>query len=320
MPLPIVKVNKLGAGDTIGLVTPASPLLDFRDILRAKKVLESHGLKVKEGLHIRNRTGFLAGSDLERAEDINRMFADPEVAAIMGLRGGWGSARILKHLDWEIIAANPKALIGHSDLTALLNTINQKTGMVTFLGPMAGYDMGRIPTPFKRRWFRKVLMEPTSPLDIPRGRSGRKWLSLSSGTPVEGRIVGGNLSIVNSLMGTPYEIQCTDSILVLEDVDEEPYKIDRMLCQLANAGKLDQAAGIVIGRCVNCESSGRMKYTYRLMEVLEGWFAGAGKPVIYGPPVGHEKEKVTLPLGIPARLDSENLHFTLLETATETSE
>ena len=317
MPLPTVKVNKLAPGDTIGLVTPASPLLDFRDIHRAKKVLQSIGLSVKEGLNIRKRTGFLAGSDQERAEDINRMFADPAIDAIMGLRGGWGSARILNLLDWDTIASNPKPLIGHSDLTALLNAVNQKTGIVTFLGPMAGYDMGRMSTPFKQRWFDKILMKPSAPLDIPRGRSGGKWVNLSSSPPVEGKIIGGNLSIVNSLMGTPYEIECEGCILVLEDVDEEPYKIDRMLCQLANAGKLDQAAGIVMGKCVNCESSGRMKYTFRFMDVLENWFKRAGKPVIYGPPVGHEVDKVTLPLGIMARLDSENLKFTLLETATK---
>ena len=317
-----VRPPMLQRGDTVGLVAPASPLLDLRDIDRARKVLSDMGFRVKEGLHVRRRHGFLAGEDHLRTEDIQRMFEDRGVQAVMALRGGYGSGRLLEKLDWDLIAHNPKVLVGHSDLTALLNAANQRTGLITFWGPMAGYDMGRFPTLFKTRHFKTVTCSLESPLKLPASPAHprRKLKVLSSGT-AEGRLVGGNLSIIVSLMGTSYEIDTTGKVFFFEDVDEEPYKIDRMLNQLALSGKLQSAAGIVVGRCVNCESTGRMRRTFRLVDVLDNYLSGLGVPVVFGHPIGHETEKITLPIGVMARLEaSPRPSLTLLEPAVTKSD
>ena len=311
-----VKPPALKAGDNVGLVAPASPLLDYADIHRAEQVLEGMGFRVKTGKFVRRRYGFLAGSDRERAEDLNAMFADREVKGVFGLRGGYGSGRLLELVDWDLVAENPKVLIGHSDLTALLTAINQRTGLVTFWGPLAGYDMGRHSSRFKTRWLRKVICGDDETLRLPAGPlSRRRRIRVISPGRVEGRLTGGNLSIIASLIGTPFEIDTAGKIFFFEDVDEEPYRIDRMLNQLSLAGKLQAAAGIVVGRCVNCESSGRMKRSFRLREVLDGWLAPLGIPVLYGFPFGHEPDKITLPVGVRARIASQPPSLTLLEAA-----
>ena len=317
MDKPPVRPRRLRPGDTVGLVTPASPLLDFRDIARAEKVLRSLGLNVLHGKKIRRRTGFLAGSDSERAEDVHSMFADPSVRGIFALRGGYGSGRLLELLDWKLIGSNPKVLVGHSDLTAILAAIQARTGMVTFWGPLAGYDLGRCPSAFKTKWLKAVTFKATGKLKLPGSPPGtrRRLRVLAGHGAAEGRLTGGNLSIITSLLGTPFEIDTTGRLLFFEDVDEEPYRIDRMLNQLALAGKLQQAAGIIAGHFVNCESSGRMRHTYNLSHVIKERLGRLGIPVIYGIPLGHEPEKITLPLGVRARLDSERPALTLLEAA-----
>ena len=317
MDKPLIKPAKLKPGDTVGLVTPASPLLDFRDIERAGKVLRSLGLNVLQGNNIRRRTGFLAGSDTERAEDLHRMFAEPAVRGIFALRGGYGSARLLELLDWKLIGSNPKVLVGHSDLTAILTAIQSRTGMVTFWGPLAGYDLGRSPSPFKTRWLEVVTFNSSNELKLPGSApANRRRLRVLAGHgTAEGRLVGGNLSIIASLLGTPFEIDTRGKLLFFEDVDEEPYRIDRMLNQLALAGKLHQAAGIIVGYFVNCESSGRMRRTFNLSHVLKDRLGDLGIPVLYGAPLGHEPEKITLPLGVRARLDTKKPCLRLLESA-----
>ena len=313
----IVRPQRLRPGDTIGLVAPASPLLSFRDIQRGSKVLRELGFKVMEGRYIRRRTGFLAATDEQRAADINAMFADPSVMGIFALRGGYGSARILERLDWKLIGANPKVLLGHSDLTALLSAVHLRTGMVTFWGPTAGYDLGRSPSPFKIKWLKAVICRTQPTLKLPGSSPGsRKKLSVLAGNgAAEGPLTGGNLSLLTSLLGTPFEIETRGRILFIEDVDEEPYRMDRMLTQLSLAGKLREAAGIAVGRCVNCESSGRMKRTFNLRQVLKDRLGNLGIPVVYGFPFGHESDKIALPLGVRARLDSERPSLTLLEPA-----
>lgn len=314
----IVKPERLRNGDLVGLAAPASPLLNLRDLEFARRAIEEMGLRVRAGRSVRRRHGFLAGNDRERADDLMGLFADPEVRAVFALRGGYGSARILPLLDWELIRSNPKVLVGHSDLTALLTAVHQKTGLVTFWGPLAGYDLGRNPSPFKLRWLRRVLCEASSELRLPRGidkGGSRRWRVISGGVPVSAPLTGGNLSLLSGLMGTPYEIETRGRLLFIEDVDEEPYKMDRMLGQLALGGKLDKAAGIVVGKCVNCEGTGRMKRTFRLREVLDDRLAGLGLPVIYGAPIGHETDKITLPLGIKAVLDPKRTSLILTEPA-----
>ena len=317
MDKPLIKPLRLKPGDTVGLVTPASPPLDFRDIARAEKFLRGLGFNVLHGKNIRRRTGFLAGSDTERTADLHWMFAEPEVRGIFALRGGYGSGRLLELLDWKLIGSNPKVLVGHSDLTAVLTAIHSRTGMVTFWGPLAGYDLGRSPSPFKTRWLKAVTFKTSNELKLPGSPPGtrRRLRVLAGHGTAEGRLVGGNLSIITSLLGTPFEIDTRGRLLFFEDVDEEPYRIDRMLSQLALAGKFHQAVGIIVGHCVNCESSGRMRRTFNLSQVLKDRLGDLGIPVIYGSPLGHEPEKITLPLGVKARLDTERPGLTLLEAA-----
>jgi len=313
----LLKPRRLKQGDTVGLAAPASPLLTYRDISRAEHVLAGMGFKVRRGRFIRRRTGFLAGSDRERAADLNSMFADPSVQGIFTLRGGYGSGRLLGLLDWDTIQANPKVIVGHSDLTALLISIYQRTGMVTFWGPLAGYDLGRSPSPFKLKWLKAVTCESQSGMRLPKGpgAAGRRWRVLGGSGVAEGRLVGGNLSLLASLMGTPYEIDTRGKLLFFEDVDEDPYRIDRMLNQLDLADKLRAAAGILVGRFMNCESSGRMRRSFGLRHVLKERLGGLGIPVVYGAPIGHEPEKITLPLGVTARLSAKDRSLTLLEPA-----
>ena len=311
----LLKPSRLKAGDTIGLVAPASPLLSFQDIARAARVLSRLGFKVAEGDHIRRRHGFLAGEDSQRADDIESMFADKNVSGIFALRGGYGSTRLLELLDWELIAANPKVLLGHSDLTALLNAVYRRTGMVTFWGPLAGYDLGRSSSPFKLKWLKAVVCDNRPTLRLPKGPRGRRWRIIRKAAPVEGPLVGGNLSLICSLIGTPFDLDTRGALLFLEDVDEEPYRIDRMLVQLSMAGKLTQAVGILIGKCVNCEPQGRMRYSFRLNQVLQDRLGNLDIPVVYGAAIGHEKDKITLPIGVRARLDTEKEYLTLLEPA-----
>lgn len=313
-----VKPERLRPGDTVGLVTPASPLLDLRDIDYARRALETLGFKVKLGKYLRRRHGFLAGTDAERAADLNAMFAYPEVRGIFATRGGYGSARVLPLLDWDTIAANPKVLVGHSDLTALLTAVHQRTGLVTFWGPLAGYDLGRHASPFKARWLVRVLCETSPELRLPRGLDNghsRRWSCLAGEAPVSAPLSGGNLSLLASLTGTPWEVESAGRLLFIEDVDEEPYRMDRLLGQLEMSGKLRQAAGVVVGRCVGCEGTGRMKRTFSLRQVLQSRLAGLGVPVVYGAPIGHEPDKITLPLGVNACLDPAGTSLTLLESA-----
>lgn len=248
------------------------------------------------------------------------MFSNPSVRAVMALRGGYGSGRLLELIDWDLLRANPKVLLGHSDLTALLNAVHERAGMVTFWGPMAGYDLGRSPSPFKIRHLRTVTSRTDTPsLRLPGSAPSphRKLRVISPGT-AEGRLVGGNLSIIASLIGTPYELQTAGNLFFFEDVDEEPYKIDRMLNQLSLAGKLKDVVGIIVGRCVDCESSGRMKHSFPLSAVLQHWLAPLGVPVIYGLPIGHESDKLTLPIGVMARLEAgDRPAVTLLEPAVK---
>ena len=315
-----LKPSRLKAGDTIGLIAPASPLLSFQDIARAARALSAMGFKVAEGKHIRRRYGFLAGEDSQRADDIESMFAHQEIRGIFALRGGYGSARLLELLDWELIVANPKVLLGHSDLTALLTAVYQRTGLVTFWGPLAGYDLGRMSTPFKLKWLKAVICDNRPTLRLPQGPPGRRWRIIRKAAPVEGTLVGGNLSLLCSLIGTPFELDTNGALLFLEDVDEEPYRIDRMLGQLAMAGKLAQAAGIVVGKFVNCDPQGRMRHSFRLHQVLQDRLGGLNIPVVYGAAIGHETDKITLPIGVRARLDTEKAGLTLLEPAVGPSE
>lgn len=298
----IIKPRRLAPGDTVGMVMPASAAPAHDAVAFAREQLEAIGFKVVLGEHAYDRHGYFAGTDAERAADLNRMFADDAIRGIVCYTGGWGSPRILPLLDYELFARKPKVLVGFSDITALLIAIQQRTGLVTFHGPVGSSTFSA----YSVEHFRRVVMtpEPAGLLQMPEKKPSdlvdrvNRIVKLSRGR-ASGRLTGGNLTMVSALMGTPYEIDTTGAILFLEDVDEEVYRIDRMLTQLALAGKLDAMAGMVFGRCSECE--GR---SFSLEDVLRDRFA-AGRPAISGHSFGHIENKLTLPLGVMATLDAD---------------
>jgi muramoyltetrapeptide carboxypeptidase len=315
--LPLIKPKRLSEGDTVGLVLPASMSFETDPIARAKEQLEAIGFKVKLGEHVFARRGYLAGDDRGRAADINRMFADPSIAGVVCFTGGWGTPRILPYLDYELIRKNPKVLIGFSDITALINTVQMKTGLVTFHGPNADSRM----EPFTLEHFRRAVMsaEPIGTLRNPPKHEDdlinreHRVVTIRGGT-AKGRIVGGNLTLISATMGTPYEIDTSGAILFLEDIDEELYRVDRMLTQLWLAGKFEKIAGFVFGRCTDCPVKGP---SLSLGELLEERIGSRGVPGISGFSFGHLEKKLTLPLGMTAALDADAGTVTIAEAAVE---
>lgn len=311
------KPRRLIAGDTVGLVAPASPSSTDEGIRYSADLLRSLGFKVKEGEHIYDRDQYLAGDDKDRASDVNIMFADDEVDAVFTLRGGYGTQRMLPYLDYELIAKNPKVLIGSSDITGILIAIYEKSGLVGFHGPSAGSNY----SDYALDEFRKVLMAPQERTRIGQApeiaeRPGRierhNRVTRFAGGSAEGRLIGGNLTLVSTLMGTPYEPDFRDHIVFLEDVSEAPYRIDRMLTQLWLAGKLQHAAGIAFGKFTKTDDDGN---TFSVEEVIERRCSELGIPVVSGLMIGHIADKTTVPIGIRARLDADAGSLELLEAA-----
>jgi muramoyltetrapeptide carboxypeptidase len=314
-PRPLVKPRRLRRGDTVGLVLPASKEAAVSRFEMAEEQLEALGLRVRWGKNTRRQHGYFAGTDAERAADVNALFADPEVAAIVCYTGGWGTPRILPLLDYPVIRANPKILLGFSDITALLNGIHLETGLVTFHGPVG--DVGL--RPWTRAQLERVLFsaEPIGTLTNPPkedhelvARTYRPYTI--RGGKARGRLVGGNLTLLASLMGTPWEVDTRGAILLVEDIHEAPYRIDRMLTQLYLGGKLAEVAGVVFGFCTECDAEGP---SFSLEEVLRDRFEPLGVPVLAGLAFGHIPQQLTLPLGLPATLDADAATLTIEEAA-----
>ncbi|WP_048601479.1 S66 peptidase family protein [Rubeoparvulum massiliense] len=296
--------RQLQPGDTIGLVAPASPTRSFEEAARAISFLEEQGFQVKRGSSLERQWCYLAGSDEERALELQQLFADPEVKAILAVRGGYGCARMVPYLDFEVIAANPKIIWGYSDLTFLLNLIYQRTGLVTFHGPMLSTDLGKAPYQ-SPTWQSLQLLQEVKPYEY--GEHGEVtdslWVWVEG--KAEGPILGGNLTLLTSTLGTPYELDTRGALLFLEEVNEEPYRIDRMLNQLQQAGKLDACAGFLIGDFQQCEPA-RHNHSFSLEEVLRHYLQPLGKPVMGGLQVGHCEPTGVIPIGLLCQLDTEN--------------
>jgi muramoyltetrapeptide carboxypeptidase len=313
--------SRLRRGDTVGVAAPASPDYNRSELGRGVRWLESEGFKVKLGAHVREQRGYLAGSDAQRAEDLTALFLDPEVRAVHCLQGGYGAARLLPLLDIPALAATGKPFCGYSDITSLHIPLNQ-AGLITFYGLGVVGVGDRETTTFSRDSWRAALMGeeplgrvPTSPDD--------DWVECLVPGVAEGELCGGCLTLVTATLGTPWEIDTRSKILVLEDVDEEPYAFDSLLNQLRLAGKLEQAVGIVVGECHKCEPydyKPGFRSTLSIEDILDDLIVPLGVPAIYGLPIGHGKHHVTLPLGARARLDAAASELNVLEVATEGAE
>jgi muramoyltetrapeptide carboxypeptidase len=314
---PKIKPKRLKPGDTIGLIAPSSNTWENEEIDFAMDVLRSFGFKVKPGEHLYKRHGYLAGEDKQRASDVNKMFADKGVDAVYCLRGGYGSPRILPHLDYDLIKKNPKVIVGYSDVTALLNAIYSKTNLVTFHGPIAKQNF----TDYTLKNFKKVLFSPqanielaTPPVFEAKEGQAEKDNRLITVTPgkATGQLIGGNLSLMVKLVGTPFEPSYKNKILFLEDVEEQPYRVDGMLTHLLIAGRLKQLAGIVFGKCTDCEAKGA---SLSLEQVIQDRLGNLNIPVLKGVMIGHIDDMATIPVGAIATLDASRKRLTLNETA-----
>ena len=312
----VTKPRHLAKDMTVGLVSPASNANEDEAILASIDFVRSLGFKVKASPNLFARAQYLAGSDEQRAEDLNSFFIDPEVDAIFCTRGGYGTPRILRFLNYDAISLNPKIFMGYSDITALLNAINVKTGLVTFHGPMTFENF----TDYTYEEYRKVIETPSdsneigSPpyFEIKPGQVDRdnRITTIAPGV-AEGRLIGGNLSLLVTLLGTEFEPNFEGSILFLEDVSEPAYSIDRMLTHLWLAGKLEQVNGIVFGKFTDTDYT---RNTFSVEEVIRFRCEGLGVPVLKGLMIGHTSDQTVVPIGIRAKLDADNGNLTLLES------
>jgi len=294
------KPERLRPGDTVGIVAPASAPPDPRTIDRSVAALEKLGFKAKLALHARARLGYLAGTDRERAADLMKMFTDRKVKAIVCVRGGYGTARLLPLLDFRIIQQHPKIFVGHSDITALHCALLTQARFISFHGPMlnSGFAKDHFPQ-FTLQSFLRTVMEPSPAGSICQGYERRTVSVLRTGMAT-GKLVGGNLSVLCTMVGTPYQPVFRGRILFFEDVDEPPYRFDRMLTHLLNAGLLQQVAGIAVGlneRCRDLKARGAKEYRQTLEDVLKERLLPLKVPVVTGLPFGHVSHCATLPVG-----------------------
>src|SRR5437867_872407 len=313
-----IKPPRLSQGDTIGIVAPASAPIDAKAIDRSVKVLQRLGFKVKLGRHLRTKRGFLAGSDDERIGDLMRMFRDPEVRAILCVRGGYGTARLLPLLDYQMIRANPKIFVGYSDITSLHCAFLKKANLVTFHGPMLHSDFSKKEMPdFTLQSFLNTLTRPYAARSICKDYDGRTISVLGRGK-ASGRLLGGNISLLCTTLGTPYQPSFKEKILFLEDLDEPPYRFDRMLTHLLNAGVLQQVAGVAVGinrNCIDSNAKRTKEYRQTVEDVLGERLGGLKVPIVAGLPFGHVPLNATLPVGVRAELDGTNGDLVIVEPA-----
>jgi muramoyltetrapeptide carboxypeptidase len=296
--------KKLQPGDTVGLITPGSYLSDD-GLKKAVDNMISLGLKVKMGKNIRAKRGFNAGTDQQRLDDLHLMFADDQVDAIWCARGGYGCTRLLPHIDYQLIQDHPKVLVGYSDITALLNAIYLKTGLVGFHGPVGASTF----TPYTLTHLKALLFEGASQHTI---KPAEEYVAHTDvnyhpktirAGKATGSLIGGNLSLLSAMAGTSFLPDLKGKIVFIEEIGEKPYRIDRMLTQLRQAWSLKEAAALAIGVMADCEADPD-DHSLTLLETITDRTADLGIPVVYGLSFGHIDHQCTLPVGINATLDT----------------
>ena len=303
-------------GSRVALVAPAGPLLERDDLARAQELCRLLGHEPVLGRHAGGHHGYLAGTDAERLADLNAALTDPGIGAVWCIRGGYGITRILAGVDFAGFARHPRPVIGFSDITALLAALTRETGVVTFHGPVARHAM----TAFTRAHLEKALSGAApgrlGRVPAPEGvlvPSSHRIMTIRDGV-AEGPLQGGNLSLLQCLIGTPYMPDLDGALLFLEDVGEEVYRVDRMLSHLRLAGALDRLAGVIVGRFTEMGRRGA-DGALGFDQVLATYFEPLGIPVAHGFPIGHVDDQWTMPIGVRARLDAGAGEVDLLEPA-----
>ncbi|MDZ7260675.1 MAG: LD-carboxypeptidase [candidate division KSB1 bacterium] len=307
----ILKPPRLKQGDTIGIISPGSYPANKDRFWEGIRYLESRGFSVVTARHVLDEYGYLAGRDQDRVEDLEAMFLDPKVKAIFCSRGGYGTPRILTRINYEVIKRNPKIVVGYSDITALQLALLAKAELMTFSGPMVAIEMGAGMSPFTETNFWRLLTsdEKIGPLRNPQDSE----IKVIKKGLAKGRLIAGCISVLTGLVGTHYLPALKECILVIEEVDEEPYRIDRYLMQLRLSGILENINGLVFGQFIDCVPKDKQKPTLTVEEIIDQVTADLKIPVIMGLAYGHSEEKLTLPIGAKACLDTEGGGLEILE-------
>ena len=316
----LLKPERLCFGDTIGIVAPASAPPDPKAIDRAAEALEKFGFRPKLAKNVRARLGFLAGTDRERAADLMAMFAEKKVKAIICLRGGYGASRILERLDYDVIRRHPKILSGYSDITSLHFALAQKVNLISIHAPMLNGALADPKVPeFTKKSFFRTVMEARPSGSICDGYEG-KTVSILRGGMAEGRLIGGNLSLICASLGTPFAPSFKGKILFFEDVSERPYRFDRLLTQLLNAGIFSQVAGVAVGVNHDCDEKKKnpaAEYEQSAADVIRERLSTLRVPVVTGLPFGHADLNATIPCGARVLLDGKKGDLIITEAAVK---
>lgn len=306
-PEPMLKPPRLKLGDTVGLINPASPI-DREDIDYTEQALAKLGLKVKRGAHILDRYGYLAGKDRDRAADIHTMFADDSVQALLTIRGGWGCNRILPLLDYDLIRQHPKIIMGYSDITSLLLAIYARSGVVTFHGLVGTSNWNQ----FSVASMQQILLNGRAARMMNPGTISAETIAPGKAT---GQMIGGNLSVLASMVGSPYLPDWNQKILFVEEVGEDIYRVDRMLTQLKIAGILDRISGFIFAQCRHCTPGEDDDPSLTLPQVFSDIIKPLGIPAWYGSAIGHIQDKFTVPIGVQVEIDANAKTIQMLEPA-----
>ena len=308
-----IKPHKLNHKDLIGIISPASSPDDLTLIEKGVKYIEGLGYRTIIGKNVGKYRGYLAGTDQERLIDLHSMFSNKKVRAIICLRGGYGASRLLDKIDYKLIRKNPKIFIGFSDITAMHMAFLSKAGLITFAGPMVTSNFAKDLSHFTEEYFWHLITSNKKPGKII-WSAKEKPESITAGKAI-GRIIGGNLAVFNSLLGSTYIPNMKNKILFIEDINEQPYKIERMLNQLKLNKVFTKVGGVVLGSFVDCIEQDQNKKSLTLKEIFNDYFKELKIPVISGFPNGHIKDLITIPIGINVKMNANKGYIEFSESA-----
>ena len=310
----LIKPNKLSDGNKVAIIAPASAVSSPDDIFKANEIVKYLKLEPIFAKNLLSGSGYKTRTIQERIEDLHWAFEDEEIKAVFCIRGGYGSSSLLEHIDYELIADNPKIFCGYSDITAIHLAINKFSNLVTFHGPvmLSSFD-GITLQSFKDIFFENKTPTYQNPINK-EIRNSYQTYSIKEGEN-EGELIGGNLSLLSSLMGTPFQPDVKNKILFIEDTGEEPYRIHRMLVQLEQSGMLKSISGLVIGQCTDCNKNSGSTWDMSEMEAYYDILSKYNYPIFYGLLIGHTSNQFTLPLGIKVKINSIENSLTILENS-----